>query len=352
MTSKERVRAAMQRIKPDRVPAAFEAVGTVTKKLMEHYGFADYNQLLEKFEIDYITAGPRYIGPELKTYHDEEGHLVTTSYWGYESTLYTTAIDSYGITTKHPLAGMDSIEEIKANYQFPSADWFDYTPITETCEKYPDKAIIIGHEGPFQIVAELMKMDEFFMLMYDDPETASYILDHMVEFELEFYRRCFEAGGGRIDVLRPHDDYGTQISLLFSVDMWREFFKENTIRLVNLAHEYGAFYQQHSCGAIAPIIPELIECGVDSLEPLQKVPGLYPEELLKNYGGKITFHGGIDTQKLLPTGTPEEVAAETDLYIQTLGRDGGYILMASQGFEGDVPIENIEAIYRVSRTIR
>lgn len=352
MTSKERVRAAMQRKRPDRVPAAFEAVGTVCDKLMRHYGFTDYSELLEKFEIDIISAGPRYIGPELKSYYNEKGELVTPSYWGQESTLHTTEIDTYSVTTRYPLTGLDTIEKINEGYRFPSPDWFDYDAIRKTCEKYPDKAIILGHEGPFQHVNALMKMDEFFMLMYDDPETASYILNQMVNFELEYYRRCFEAARGGIDILRPHDDYGTQISLLFSVDMWKYFFKENTKKLTALAHEYGAFYQQHSCGAVAPIIPQLIECGVDSLEPLQKVPGLYPEELLEHFGGKITFHGGIDTQQLLPYGTPEEVAAETDRYIQTLGQNGGYILMASQGFEGDVPIENIEAVYRTPRIIR
>ena len=153
---------------------------------------------------------------------------------------------------------------------------------------------------------------------------------------MEYYKRCFEAAKGKIDILRPHDDYGTQISLLFSIDMWKEFFEENTRKLVNLAHSYGAFYQQHSCGAIGPLIPYLIDCGVDALEPIQKVKGFEVEYLAKEYGGKIVFHGGIDTQRLLPFGKPEEVKEETKKFISLLGKDG-YILMASQAFEGDVP---------------
>lgn len=78
------------------------------------------------------------------------------------------------------------------------------------------------------MVTFLMEMDEFFMLMLDEPETAQRILDRMNEFEMEYYRRIFEAGEGKVDILRPHDDYGTQISLLFSIDMWRQFYKENT----------------------------------------------------------------------------------------------------------------------------
>lgn len=88
-----------------------------------------------------------------------------------------------------------------------------------------------------------MNMEEFFVLMLEEPEVAKYILDKMVAFELEYYKRIFEAAEGRIDILRPHDDYGTQLSLLFSVDMWREFFEENTKKLVDLAHQYDVFYQ-------------------------------------------------------------------------------------------------------------
>ena len=348
MTSKQRVRAALCNEMPDRVPAAFEAVLPVREKLLAHYGFSTEEQLYEKFEIDIIPAAPRYIGPALKTYTDASGRAVKTSYWGYETTMHQTTVDQYGTTTYFPLNHVQSVEDVNA-CTFPSPDWFDYTAIAQTCDKYPDKAIIIGHEGPFQMVTFLMEMDKFFMLMLDEPEAAQRILDRMIEFEMEYYRRCFEAAGGRIDVLRPHDDYGTQISLLFSVEMWRTFFKENTKKLVQLAHTYGAFYQQHSCGAVAPIIPELIDCGVDALEPLQKVAGLEIDTLAELYEGKITFHGGVDTQWLLPTGTPQQVREETERIIRTLGKHGGYILMASQGFESDVPIENIEAVYTARR---
>lgn len=348
MNSRQRVRMAIAHKKPDKIPVAFEAVGTVVEKLMKHYGFSDYSELIEKYDVDIVPTQPQYCGPSLKSYVNSKGQLVRQSYWGYEETIHKTEVDEYPITTYFPLNGIDSIEEID-NYQFPDPDWFDYSPITETCKKYPDKAIIVGHEGPFQIVTYLMEMDRFFILMLDEPEVAQYLLDKIVNFELEYYKRIFEAGNGRIDILRPHDDYGTQISLLFSVDTWRNFFKENTKKLVDLAHKYDAFYQQHSCGAVRPIIPELIKCGVDVLEPIQKVKGLEPENLQKDFGGKITFHGGIDTQNLLPHGTPEAVKREAEYFMQILGKNGGYILMASQAFEGDVPIENIEAIYSAKR---
>lgn len=350
MTSKERVRTVMSGGIPDRIPAAFEAVNTVTQKLLKHYGYDDYKQLLDRYEIDIITAAPKYIGPELKSYTNEKGEKVEETYWGYEATYHTTAIDTYSTTTYYPLNNVETVADVNAAF-FPDPDWFDYSFIKKTCEENPDKAIIVGHEGPFQIVTFLMEMEKFFMLMYDDPDAAKRILERMNEFEMEYYRRIFEAGEGKVDILRPHDDYGTQISMLFSVDMWREFFRDNTKKLVELAHSYGAFYQQHSCGAIGPIIPDLIACGVDALEPIQKVSGLEADVLAQKYKGQIVFHGGIDTQGILPQGSVEDVKQETKRFMETLGKGGGYILMASQGFEGDVPIENIEAVYSVDRVV-
>lgn len=351
MTSKERVRAALAGEKPDRIPAAFDAVEPVWQKLMQHYGFTERQQLRDHFAIDIFPAAPRYIGPPLKEYINSEGKRVTGSYWGFESTRHETTQDEYDITSYFPFNEVETVEDVEACV-FPNADWFDYSAITEQCTAHPDKAIIIGHEGPFQMVTFLIEMDRFFMLMLDEPAAARRLLDKMVEFELEYYKRCFEAGQGRVDILRPHDDYGTQISLLFSVDMWREFFKENTQKLVELAHRYNAFYMQHSCGAVGPVLPELIDCGVDALEPVQKVCGLEIDTLAQLYRGKIVFHGGVDTQWLLPTGTPEQVQKETRYIMETLGKDGGYILMASQGFENDVPIANIEAVYAVQRMVK
>jgi uroporphyrinogen decarboxylase len=348
MTSKERVRAAMRREKPDRIPAAFHAVGSVERRMMEYYGCADSDELHARLETDIVYTGPKYIGPELAPYTDAQGRTIHKSFWGYEYTFHKTQLGEYPVNTYYPLSGVETVEDVD-RAAFPDPDWFDYDSVARFCDEHPDKAVVIGHEGPFQIVTFLIDMEEFFVLMMDEPEVARRILERMMEFELEYYRRTFEAAGGRIDVLRPHDDYGTQISLLFGVDMWREFFRENTIRLVELAHSYGAFYMQHSCGAVAPLIPEFIDCGVDALEPIQKIPGLTPEELVQ-YAGKIAFHGGVDTQEVLPRCTADEVRAEAEKYMRLLG-GSGYVLMASQSFEEDVPPENIDAVYRACRSV-
>lgn len=347
LTSKERVRKALRHEPIDRVPANFECTQTVLDKLLKHYGDDSIEDIYERFDIDIRPAFAKYIGPELKVYNDpEDGNEVRESYWGSRSKLHWTGHGMNTITCYYPLDEIDTVEGLLA-YNWPKAEWFDFSTITETVEKHSDKAIIIGHPGPFQMATNLRSMDKLFMDMILNPDYAKTLFDKMVEFEYAYYEKMFEAGKGKIDILRPHDDYGTQISLLFSVDMWRQFFEENTKKLVDLTHRHGAFYMQHSCGAVRPIIPELIRCGVDVLEPLQKIDGLYPDQLQEAFKGQLAFHGGVDTQGVLPFGTPEEVKVETEKYVNTLGRDGGYILMSSQTLEDDVPIENIEALYSV-----
>lgn len=344
MTSKERVRQAIMHGQPDRVPADFEAVGIVMEKLQHHFGFSDPEQILQHFEIDIRAISPRYIGPERKHYQDTDGLWITENSWGSHSKKVWTGKEFHGHTVHYPLDFAETLADLD-RYTWPSADWFDYEDFKRQLDRFPDKAITIGHEGPFQHACYLRNMEQLMMDMALEPEFAHRIFDRMVAFELEFYERLLQTGDGQIDILRPHDDYGTQISLLFSLNMWRDYFKENTRKLTDLAHRYGAFYMQHSCGAVGPIIPELIDCQVDILEPIQKLPGLEPAFLKRTYGNKLAFHGGIDTQGILPFGTAAEVKKETRHFIDTLHVNGGYILMASQGFEGDVPIENIEAMY-------
>jgi uroporphyrinogen decarboxylase len=345
MTSRERVRKAIGHQQPDKVPANFECAPYVAEKMIKHYGLQDIDQVRQKLDIDIYPVEAEYIGPELKTYYDK-GDKIEESYLGYKVKKVWTGKEYNDLHFYFPLDEYKTLEDLK-KYRWPSADWFDYESIKRQCDRYRDKAIIMGHEGPFQIATFLRSMENLLVDMVLEPEFAHYIYDRLVEFELEYYERILIAADGQIDILRPHDDYGTQINLLFSINMWRDYFKENTKKLVNLAHKYHAFYMQHSCGSVRPIIPELIDCGVDVLEPIQKVKGLEPRELKKEFGDKLAFHGGIDTQGLLPFGTPEDIIIETKYFVDSLNVNGGYILMASQVFENDVPIENIEAMYSV-----
>lgn len=353
MNSKERILAALNHETPDRVPATFNAVTETWENLKKHFSVETYEEVEEKLEIDTRCMSiPPYIGPELKTYTGDNGEEIHTHPFGHRYEMKWNGIEYNAHTIYHPLRGIETMEQLNAFDGWPKADDFDYNYVTEFCKRHPDKAIKIGWPGPYQTFLEMFPAEDFYMLMALNPELVKAMLRKWNDFITDMYERMFIAGGGAIDILQVCDDYGTQISLLFSPSMWQEFFADNTRELVNLTHKYGAKYIQHSCGAVRDIIPMLIECGVDGLEPLQKVVGLEPEGLKKDFGDNLCFQGGIDTQHLLPLGTAEEVRAETETIIAQLDKQGGYILAPSQTFEADIPVQNILALYAARDAFR
>lgn len=346
MNSKERVRAAVQHKKTDYVPSTMQCVEAAWEKIRKEFGAGDNDQVMERLKIDVRNLDlPPYIGPELPIIQNAAGEKEYTHPFGYRYVQKWNGIEYNCHTVHRPLEGIETMEQFLQFQEWPSSDHFDYEAVKRFCDKHKDKAIRIGWPGPYQVFMEMYPPQDFYMLMADEPELVKAMLNRYSEFYLELYERMLIAGDGAIDLLRTCDDYGTQISLLFGPDMWEEYFAENTKRLVTLAHKYGCFFMQHSCGAIRGIIPKLVECGVDILDPIQKVVGMDPEGLKRDFGNVLSFQGGVDTQALLPFGTPEEVKKEAAHFIKALSQEGGYILGPSQDFEGDVPVENIVALY-------
>ena len=343
MTGRERLRKAVKFEKTDRVPTGFECVSGVEKRLLKEKNLKNYSELLDFYNIDIADCSPKYIGKRTGR-RVEDGKVFVQSIYGGELWKKNNHGEIHSVMYHYPFNEETTVKDI-LNYDWITPDDFDYDEVKRKCDANPDRALIFGHEGPFQLSTFMMEMGVLFEKMVLEPDTAKTLFDRFVQFELEHYERILIAAEGRADILRPHDDYGTQQGLLFSTDMYRQFFYENTKKLCALAHRYNAFYQQHSCGAVHDLIPLFIECGVDILEPLQKVKGLESEVLANEFFGKIAFHGGVDTQGVLPFGSPEEVKQQAKELVHQLGRNGGYILMSSQALEVDVPTENIDALF-------
>jgi uroporphyrinogen decarboxylase len=131
--------------------------------------------------------------------------------------------------------------------------------------------------------------------------------------------------------------------------MFREFVAPYLREMIDCIHDLDGKVLFHSCGLIRPLIPELIELGIDILDPIQPVgPAMSPEQLRAEFGDRLCFHGGIDMQHLLRRGSAEEVRKEVRRYCDVLGRGGGYILGPAHLFQPDVPPENILAVYQDS----
>jgi hypothetical protein len=143
-------------------------------------------------------------------------------------------------------------------------------------------------------------------------------------------------------------DLGSQRGPLISLPMFREFVAPYLKEMIDCIHGLNGQVLFHSCGLIRPFIPELIELGVDVLDPIQPVTAeMQPESLKSAFGQNLSFHGGLDMQHLLPQGTPAEVAQEAWRYCEVLGQNGGYILAPAHLFQPAVPPENIFSLYEL-----
>ena len=185
-----------------------------------------------------------------------------------------------------------------------------------------------------------------FLDMVDRPDWAHFLCRTFTDFYVEDYTRAAEASGGRIDLFLLISDLGSQRGPLMSLAMFREFVAPYLLKMIEHIHRLGALVLFHSCGAIDVFIPELIHLGVDVLDPIQPTgPEMAPERLEADFGDRLSFHGGIDMQDLLPNGTPQQVKEEVRRYCEVLGRDGGYILAPAHLFQPNVPPGNILALY-------
>jgi uroporphyrinogen decarboxylase len=338
MDSRERWLAALRRETPDRIPMDYWGTPEATLKVMDYLGVNDIWQMYERLHIDAVlTISPMYIGPEIKEGLDYFGR-------GYRRVDYGTG--AYDEVVHFPLAGFHTIEEVEGNYTWPTADWFDFSVIhgqLEGNEQYPVRG---GGSEPFYDYTQLRGQEQAYLDMVENPEFLHYCLGKLVDFNYESTRRIFEQIPGQVTFTYVAEDLGSQENLLFSPKTIREFFFPGMRRMIELAHEAGVYVFTHSDGAIRKIIPELIEIGVDILNPIQwRCKGMEREGLKRDFGDTLIFHGGMDNQQTLPFGTVEDVRREVIENIEILGKGGGYILAPCHNIQSVSPAENIVAMY-------
>jgi uroporphyrinogen-III decarboxylase len=177
-----------------------------------------------------------------------------------------------------------------------------------------------------------------------NPEIAERILDIPYQYHLTAAKRLVQMG---VDMVWTGDDVGGQNALIISPDCWRKFLKP---RMANFIAELKAINPQvkvayHSDGMITPLIPELIEIGVDVLNPIQPA-SMDPEEIKRQFGKRLCFWGSIDEQHTLPFGTPAEVRQEVTERLKTIGKNGGLILAPTHHVQLDTPMENFWAMQK------
>jgi len=376
MNGKERVKATIARGKTDRPALSYEATYEVTEALIRHLGIdQSVRAPSDRSSSNQPTAGKREFGMahELELQHrlgiDQSIVICPTNprttvgnwwglpllerlddgrlrgAWGILFREFHYSYGSYIEIDSCPLQKTDSMTEL-AEVPVPSLDLWDFDALKAVLPSYRDMYVWLNMNGCFDFARFMRGTEPFLMDMASAPEKAEVLLDKVNNLAIAFFRKSMEAAGDMFDGVYLGDDFGTQQGMLMSPEMWRALVRPRYEKLLAVIKGSGKSYAHHTCGGVRPIIPDLIEMGVDVLNPIQPLAaGMDPAELGEEFAERIAFYGGIDEQRTLPNGSPLDVQAEVRHRLRTLGRCGGYIVAPSHAFQPDTPLPNVLAVY-------
>lgn len=315
------------------------ATGEATRKLMDHLGCTTQDELFAHLHIDRpLIVDPRYIGPTPPEGEDIFGCR-------FRPVDYGTGV--YSECVYNPLAQYASVREIEAGYRWPSTDWWDYSGIPDQLRGNEDRPVQGGGSEPMLIYKNLRGQEQAFIDLIENPEMVHYCLDRLFELAYQNTLRIYEAIPGKVHISYVAEDLGSQESLLYSPAQIREFLLPRMKRMMDLVHSAGAYVFHHSDGAVRDILPDLIEIGIDVLNPIQwRCKGMEREGLKRDFGDQLVFHGAVDNQYTLAFGTVEDVRQEVLDNIRILGAGGGYILAPCHNIQAVSPPENVVAMYK------
>jgi uroporphyrinogen decarboxylase len=350
MTSKERVLAAAAGQTPDRIPVDFSANPATLRRLMSESNASDYADLLSGLNVDIVdlrgVVDPVYCGPGPQTVSRPDG--VVENLWGMRTKTMETATGPEECYCDFVLAECTSVDEL-ASHRWPEPDWFDFTDFGDRLKTWSDLAIMASGPSVWQHPTFLRGIENMLTDLIAAPEIAEFLMDRFTDFYVEYFDRMLDCSDGKIDILRIADDLAMQDRLMISPDHFDKFFAPRLKKLIDMAHSHSVKVMYHSCGAVAPLIEKLIDLGVDILDPIQvTAAGMDPSYLKSAFGNRLCLHGAIDTQHLLPTGSPQDVTAAAGKMIDELGPNG-YIMSPSHVLQTDVPTGNIRALYEAER---
>ena len=349
LTPRERVLLALDHRETDRVPVDFMATPEAWARLTQLLGIDDHEAVLRRLGIDLRHPRQEYVGPPAPRCADGTWY----DPWGVRRRAVASGAATYDEIVEHPLAGLRDASELAA-CAWPLPEWWDAQSLARqiaALDAETGYAIALEEFGDpggmFEIAWYLRGMEQFLVDMVERPEIPYEIMRRVTDFYMGMLERVMAAAGDRIDLVWTSDDIAHQHGRLVSVKCWRELIAPHHERLNRRIHELGARVMYHSCGAVRPFIPGLIEIGVDVLDVLQfSAAGMDPAEIKGACGGRLALHGGMDVQSTLPFGTEDDVRRTVRERIAVLARGGGYILAPTHNVQADTPPANIVAMYR------
>ena len=342
MTSKERTKIALARKIPDRIPITADFVPEVKERLMKHFGTDDYFDMLVKLGNDMLVTGS---GAGFSYYGEGEEY---TCPWGIGFKYVRNKTGSYTEIVGHPLG--DDPDGIKLkNYKIPDPDADNVVAtVRDAISRYGETHFICGFLACsiFEVAWYLHGLQDTIMDMVERPDYINTLFDKVMEFPLRAGLQYIDEG---VDMIWLGDDVGMQHGMMMSPDTWREFLKPRLKKIIDAykAKKPDILVAYHSCGHIMPIIDELIEIGVDVLNPIQPLC-MDPAVVKKEFGDRLSFWGAIDVQKTLPFGTVQDIRDEVALRRKTIGEGGGYLMSPAHNVQADTSLENILALYKAN----
>ena len=354
MNSRERVLTALRRSgTPDRVPLQFD----LCRPLLE--GFSARHSIPVHYHPAYYEDLKfRTSGNELRLALGSDCVIVGGGLpAGYEHprTDDGCIINEFGMKMRQgllymdviecPLANVRSVEEVR-NFPFPDPlDEGRFVEAKQYIEKYKADYFIIGDVEltMFEMAWHMVGLEKFMTDLATRQPYSEALIDRCKEFSIGIGKRLIELG---VDGIWTGDDFGAQNGMLISPKMWRNLFKPRFAEVFRAfkAVNPDVLIMYHCDGAIAPILDDLIEIGLEVFNPVQpNVPGHDPDALKTKFGERLSFWGAIDQQYLLPRGTAEEIEQDVANKIRVLGAGGGYLCSPAHILQSDTPLENIEA---------
>ncbi|MFB0504445.1 MAG: uroporphyrinogen decarboxylase family protein [Candidatus Bathyarchaeia archaeon] len=345
--SRERMLTALDRRQPDRVPIAF-GFHLMTLPQIPNRNPDEYFRT----DIRYVSFKPPHEDGEFLRYleglpkHIHVGGLANLrTYWEWSYHPH--------ITGAEPLATVRTIEELDFLRLPEITDPSRYRGLSEEVHSYQDRSLAVMGIPPHlggEVFEPAWRLRGFQRLLLDlrrNRDLANYLFDQITAMLLHNAVILAQAG---VDILCLDDDVGAPTSMIISPTTWKEFLKPRLMKVIEFAKEakpdISIFY--HSDGYIEPIIPDLIEIGVDALNPVQP-DVMNPAKLKEKYGDRLAFWGTVGTQTLWAWGSPKDIEEEVKLRIETVGRDGGFIICPAYDIDlPEIPLENIIAFRKAA----
>lgn len=376
MNSRERLLTALQRREPDRVP--FDLSGShVTAIARGAYDHLRAYLGLPAREPQWLDVIQQVVVPHddvMELFHvDTRGLFPLTSHnWNVYEQLTEEGADwryhdEWGLTHRfpkehgqyfsiigHPMAdGAPDPASVEC-YPWPdAADAARIAGLRERAEAFraAGKAVVIKGlcAGIFEMAQRMRGMENALMDPMLYPEFSDRLVGRLADLKIAFWEKALAALGDVVDVIVEGDDYGTQQSQLISHDQFRRCIRPHLRRVFACIKKSApnAYLFFHSCGNVRPFLPDFIEDGVDILNPVHiSAAGMEPRALKRDFGGAVTFWGGgVETQEVLPRGTPGQIRAEVRRNLEALAPGGGYVFNTVHNIQNDVPPQNIAAMW-------